>query len=288
VKTGQIEYVRGPHYEHAQRINSVLKIFGGFLLHATSVAVHAGNGTYNTTATLPTGCPIVSVNNTGSLEKYSFLVGVFRLPDGRSAALLQNQDAASRMWASVEFQDSLETVREIHPSSGEEDWLYDDSPFLHPGVGEAGMQFGIAEGGARLFVFPATTKELKTDDYAADVPPTPHQVVPYFSQRYVVVAAENFTVADPPGVADNDTGTGWRPIRWGEGNLFAATLNNVFASARALLHAPAPTQPHAPVPWRSHAVARVRTPATGNYTVLARYGPPLAAEPLRCRGGFCS
>ena len=79
-------------------------------------------------------------------EDYAFLAGQFRLPDNRTALLLQNQDWADSLWASVSWSVPLERVVEVDPSSGEELALMDDSPAL------VGLQLGVVAGGARLFI----------------------------------------------------------------------------------------------------------------------------------------
>lgn len=33
-------YQRGPHYEHAKRLNSIVRAFGKYLVHANSTSVH--------------------------------------------------------------------------------------------------------------------------------------------------------------------------------------------------------------------------------------------------------
>eukprot|EP01051_Picozoa_sp_SAG22_P003127 SAG22_NODE_149_length_17456_cov_5.058363_2_plen_767_part_00 len=84
---------------------------------------------------------------------------------------------------------------------------------------------------------------------------TPFQTPRYFDDRLLVVEAENFSVAEDGG---------WRARRWGDGNRFAAVLNNVFHSRRAYLQAKANTT-------AAHASAHVIVPQAGDYSVLVRY-----------------
>lgn len=149
---GEVEYVKGPHYYQARRINSVLKVFGRVLLHATSDAVFLGSGTRKDNTRLPQLVPprsriFASINNSDVSTPYEFLVGQFILPDGRVAVLLQNQDEANGLWASVKFvKSALPSLREVDPSTGEEGEVYDESPF------HAGIQLGLGAGDARLFI----------------------------------------------------------------------------------------------------------------------------------------
>ena len=73
----------------------------------------------------------------------------------------------------------------------------------------------------------------------------------------LIVEAENFTV-----VGDGEGGN-WAPIKWGAGNYFATTIDNVFLSRQAALHAPASTR-------HAKAVASVEIPQSGQFAVLVR------------------
>ena len=92
-------------------------------------------------------------------EDYAFLAGQFRLPDGRTALLLQNQDWADSLWASVSWSVPLERVVEVDPSSGEELALMDDSPALVGlqvirAIGAEGLNRRGAAGSCRPFLGP--------------------------------------------------------------------------------------------------------------------------------------
>jgi hypothetical protein len=69
---------------------------GKVLLHATSDAIFDGQGTRQEHTKLPQlvaprSMIFTSLNNSGVDIPYKFLIGQFTLPDGRVAALLQNQ-----------------------------------------------------------------------------------------------------------------------------------------------------------------------------------------------------
>jgi hypothetical protein len=147
-------YVRTAQYYSARRINSVLKIFGQMLLHATSTAIYRaeGNWSSNSIITDPDSV-IVSLDDASSGVLYSALLGQFLLPDGRKAVLLQNQDDQHELWASVEFRD-LRSMVEVDGSSGEEGPLYDESPAYQ------GLQLRLEAGAARLFICGNTTLRL--------------------------------------------------------------------------------------------------------------------------------
>ena len=80
---GTIVWERGPHWYEAQRINSVLKIYGGFLLGRKSVGVYRANSTAqgtpytvdNSTTQTPE-CVIARLANNGPIAA-DWLVGVF-------------------------------------------------------------------------------------------------------------------------------------------------------------------------------------------------------------------
>ena len=93
----------------------------------------------------------------------AWLVGAFSLPDGRTAALLQNQDDRLTSWPTVTFATTAATttanttaklssggedagVLEVSPTSGQEGPVLDDSPAM------SGLQVRIESGGARLFI----------------------------------------------------------------------------------------------------------------------------------------
>ena len=157
-------FKRGTHYEDARRINSVLRVFGNFLLTATSTGVYRvrPHGTHDTgdTGTCRRGerdCPDgeqpnddltlcatdatdVAVNS--EWPGAGLLIGQFRLADGRIAVLLHNQNFDFAIWPTV----NLTNATEINPASGGQAVVLDDSPYM-PGLQ---LSFGPAE--ARLFV----------------------------------------------------------------------------------------------------------------------------------------
>jgi hypothetical protein len=121
-------WARGPHWYEAQRLNSVLRIYGGFLLGRRSVGVFraASNGSaaalrhaeYHAKAGAAEDCAIATLSNSG-LRNFdrpaSWLVGQFdarsaprwgpvaaerlRVPPTHSVAVLvQNQDENRNVW----------------------------------------------------------------------------------------------------------------------------------------------------------------------------------------------
>ena len=107
----------------------------------------------------PPGCPVLDLNySLADQPNGAWLVGAFSLPDGRTAALLQNQDDRLTSWPTVTFATTANTtaklssggedagVLEVSPTSGQEGPVLDDSPAM------SGLQVRIESGGARLFI----------------------------------------------------------------------------------------------------------------------------------------
>jgi hypothetical protein len=172
---GRTTFKRGAHYEDAARMNSVLNVFGNFLLTATSTGVYRvqPNGTDDTgdTGTCRHGeqdCPDgeqpnsdltlcamtatdVAVNK--DWPGAGLLVGQFRLADGRVALLLHNQNWDFTIWPTVAFANQANAT-EVDRVSGREIDVLDDSPYM-PGLQ---LSFGVAE--ARLFVLDTHDSEI--------------------------------------------------------------------------------------------------------------------------------
>lgn len=185
-----IEWVRGPHWYEAQRINSVLKIYGDFLLGRPSAGVfraisdgilhkpfHVEYGASNNTEAAD--CAVVGLSNSGlraGLDRPSqWLLGQFKLdvtprwgsvrravtpPSSHSIALLlQNQDENRNVWSTLQWARwvNVSSILELDRVHGVLRPFRDDSPW------SAGHQVAIDAGDARLFVIQATGL----------VPPTP-------------------------------------------------------------------------------------------------------------------
>jgi hypothetical protein len=165
--------VRGPHWYEAQRLNSVLKIYGSFLLGRKSIGVYRAN---NSTSGVPQSvanqtygptpnCTIAHLSNAVSADRAAdWLVGMFALdtprwgptgptsrlavPQGYThALLLQNQDENQNVWSTLQWASSVgASVLELDPVDGKLHELLDDSPW------EPGLQIAIDAGGARLFL----------------------------------------------------------------------------------------------------------------------------------------
>ena len=153
-------YVKGPHWFDAKRINSIVLAYSKLLLHARSTEIFhigavdpaavpaAGDLSATTSTVLRAVDGAVDISGRGG----HFLVGQFRLADGRDAVLLHNQDPSATQWATVRFAPRLNVPRnasgvlEVDPVHATLAPLLDDSP-LEPGV-----QLGLRPGMARLLV----------------------------------------------------------------------------------------------------------------------------------------
>ena len=176
-----VQMVRGPHYGHAQRINSVLKTYGNFLLGHKSTGIYHGSGESGccsaglcgSTATcnatdqnieLPKESVIASVNNTGAGPTFEFLLGQFDLlaeqgsggagsggtadvtSKPRTAVVVHNQDHAHSLLASLTLRGASKTVEELDPSTGVLGPAFDDAPH------SPGFQLLLTAGNARVLV----------------------------------------------------------------------------------------------------------------------------------------
>jgi hypothetical protein len=136
----------GPLAEPARHINTLLLAYAPYLLHATSTdvwLVPAGGAT----RPMSPGLLVLGVKS----NKLSLLVGSFRLQDGRTAALVHNQDWRAASRTSLTFATSggggeggrgshgLSGVRRVDPASGAE-------------VAVSSGSVGLAAGGAELYV----------------------------------------------------------------------------------------------------------------------------------------
>ena len=144
-------WARGPHWYEAQRLNSMLKIYGGFLLGRRSIGVYraSSNGSavaprhveYNALANASApDCAIATLSNSGlrNFDKpASWLVGQFdarsaprwgppavqRLavpPTHSVALLLNNQDENRNAWTTVSWSLFVNTssILELDPIHG--------------------------------------------------------------------------------------------------------------------------------------------------------------------------
>ena len=112
---------------------------------------------------------------------------------------------------------------------------------------------------------------------AAGVTPAPSQTIRYCPEaecsEYMIVEAENFTaMADESAPTSSSSSRpsasspSWVPQAWAhDPNLFSSDVSNVFMNRRAYLHSDANATVGAT------AAASVTIPATGVYTLLARY-----------------
>ena len=129
------------HYEQAKRINRGVKNLGPTLMQASSTAV---------VRIRPDDDPAALVGETPvkNLTKGDYLLGVFKLADGRRAVLLNNYAFAYTAWPTVEFDVPTDQVREISKETGKEIPVTDDSPDME------GLQLSLDSGEGRLFILP--------------------------------------------------------------------------------------------------------------------------------------
>ena len=150
-------YGPGPHYWHAARINSKLRLLGSFLLDANSTAVLAGNGSAaSSVGTVGVSGPIARFGGSGAGPAWSLLLGVFALPPSRlphsGGVLVVNQDPDAPCLATLELLPSWRTevgasVWEVDGVTGGVAAVWDDAPSL------PGLQLMLDAGDARLLLF---------------------------------------------------------------------------------------------------------------------------------------
>eukprot|EP00750_Incisomonas_marina_P018867 INCI3160.1.p1 GENE.INCI3160.1~~INCI3160.1.p1 ORF type:complete len:434 (-),score=66.14 INCI3160.1:134-1435(-) len=150
--SGAISFEKGPHYFHAQTVNSQVLAYESHLFNATSTGVCHLSVPANGTIVAPEAAcqgTVTQVNITqrGYERDGELLFGQLDLSDGRSAVLVVNQDDGFNVWPTVTFAASLKNAVEVHPSTGLEVPVMDDSPST------PGLQLGFEAGGARLFAF---------------------------------------------------------------------------------------------------------------------------------------
>jgi hypothetical protein len=153
---GDVQYVPGPHYAQAGRLNGKLKALGTFLLHATSTGVFAASGNGTQTVALPPGTGaagvLAAVAGSGAGPSWSTFLGAFTLPSGGgTAVLVHNQavDATLLLTLTLASNATAALPQEVDGSTGVLSPAYDDAPYL------PGWQVALEEGDARLFVWPA-------------------------------------------------------------------------------------------------------------------------------------
>jgi hypothetical protein len=138
---------RTRHYEHAQRINGVLKNLGPTLMQLTSTGVVRITPDTDPGAALA-GSPVKALIKAEVDPPLDLLLGTFKHADGRRAVLLNNYSVTFTSWPTVEFDAPHEKVVEIDPQSGREIPLYDESPEME------GLQISLDAGQGRLFLVP--------------------------------------------------------------------------------------------------------------------------------------
>ena len=119
-------YRKGAHYDHAKRLNSIVKNWGRYLVYAKSEAVYrALPQGYKVPSSTCSPQPETDLSHSPwlynvtdlavSSSKWTphvgegMLIGQFRLRDGRTALLLQNQNPDFTIWPTLHFHGAQNT-----------------------------------------------------------------------------------------------------------------------------------------------------------------------------------
>eukprot|EP01116_Phalansterium_solitarium_P015893 TRINITY_DN3567_c0_g1_i4.p3 TRINITY_DN3567_c0_g1~~TRINITY_DN3567_c0_g1_i4.p3 ORF type:complete len:269 (-),score=117.26 TRINITY_DN3567_c0_g1_i4:71-877(-) len=106
-------YVKGPHYWQAQRINSIILNFAPTLMASTSTGVYRVTPSDNPVTALQ-GCIISNVTAGGD-----YLVGQFQRTDGTIVVMMNNWDMYDTQWPTVTFNvANISNVLEVSPLDG--------------------------------------------------------------------------------------------------------------------------------------------------------------------------
>jgi hypothetical protein len=132
---------RTRHYEEAKRINAVLKHLGPTLMQSTSVSVKRIKPG-------AAGGESLQGSFVKSISDGDYLIGSFRLADGRRAVLVNNYEFAYSSWPTLSFDAPPGSVQEVSPKTGVIATVVDDSPDM------AGLQISLDAGEGRLFILP--------------------------------------------------------------------------------------------------------------------------------------
>jgi hypothetical protein len=140
------EGLKTRHYDEARRINAELKQLGPTLMNLTSTGVY--HVTTESNATALAGSPIRKLARVAGDPPGQFIVGAFRLGDGRRAMMIVNHNYSYTAWPTVEFDADPGDVCEASKATGRIVPAVDDSPELK------GFQVSLGAGDGRLFVLP--------------------------------------------------------------------------------------------------------------------------------------
>jgi hypothetical protein len=143
---GAAAYVEGPKYPIVQRINSKLRVYGTYLLHANSTFVFRANGSGTDLANITAPSAISAVGGSGAGAAWSVLLGAFGgVSGGAQAFVVQNQDYIFPAIFSFAFASGFPL--ELDASTGALAPAYDDAPQM------PGFQLFVDAGDARVLVF---------------------------------------------------------------------------------------------------------------------------------------
>ena len=151
MKGNTSNHAPGPHYFQAQRINSVLRVFGTMLLNATSTGVYRMQSGDDAAAKLA-GCAVSNVTMRqgclgGACVAWSLVIGQFRLPDARTALLIVNQDDRHTVVPSFNGT-AIKAWQEVDASTGAAAAVQSDAPQLR------GLALALVPGQGRLLLAP--------------------------------------------------------------------------------------------------------------------------------------
>ena len=150
--------VKGPHWQDAKRINSMVLALEPYLLNATTTGVFQIRDTSNLTdvASALSGATVFgNVTGEGMAQKDyfgkagHFLLGEFRLQDGRTAVMVHNQLPHVTSWPTLTPKQQgagAPQLLEVDLIGGGIAPLLDDSPLM------PGLQLRFGEGMARFIV----------------------------------------------------------------------------------------------------------------------------------------
>ena len=149
MKGNTSNHAPGPHYYQAQRINSVLRVFGTLLLNATSTGVYRMQSGDDAVAKLA-GCAVTNITMRqgclgGACVAWSLVVGQFRLADARTALLVVNQDDRHTVVPSFNGT-AIKAWQEVDGSTGAAATVQSDAPQLR------GLALALAPGQGRLLL----------------------------------------------------------------------------------------------------------------------------------------
>ena len=133
------------HYDQAKRINAELKNLGQFLMKATSTGI-CRLQPEDDPAQVLADTPLKTISRAPEDPPNDYLIGTFKLTDGRTGVMINNYRPEYTAWPTIEFSADLGRVTEVSKKTGREGLVLDDSPDM------AGLQLSLDAGDGRLFL----------------------------------------------------------------------------------------------------------------------------------------